>query len=308
MKKIPFNEKYEYIDNKTGEVIKNNEDINKAIINKGGSCVVYRIRDKNVHTEYILKKIKNNSNDSSPYISLTKILKESFVNEKNFLLKVKGTNILNIIDYYFDDEKNYSLILEKMDGTLLDMLKNYKNGMPSKLIRKIFSQINSGLKIMNKNDQTHRDLKPENILFSYTNDNKTDFIIKIGDFGLAKNLVSTKTVTNQGTEFFKALEIEDGKPSKKCKKCDLYSIGIILYYLKTGKYIFDDETLEKIEKNKKENNIKKYTDDEKLNDLIKNLVVIDPDNRMEWKYYFDHPFFKVNDEDVKESKECKIKN
>ena len=308
MKKIPFNEKYEYIDNETGKVIENNENINKAIINKGGSCVVYRIRDKNVHTEYILKKIKNNSNDSSPYISLTKILKDSFVNEKNFLLKVKGTNILNIIDYYFDDKKNYSLILEKMDGTLLDMLlKNYKNGMPSKLIRKIFSQINSGLKIMNKNEQTHRDLKPENILFSYINDNKTDFIIKIGDFGLAKNLVTTKTVTNQGTDLFKAPEIENGKPSKECKKCDLYSIGIILYYLKTGEYIFDDETWDKIEKNKKENNIKKYTDDEKLNDLIKNLVVIDPDNRMEWENYFDDPFFKVNDEDVKESEECKIK-
>ena len=85
-------------------------------------------------------------------------MKDSFVNEKNFLLKVKGTNILNIIDYYFDDKKNYSLILEKMDGTLLDMLlKNYKNGMPSKLIRKIFSQINSGLKIMLKNEQAHRD-------------------------------------------------------------------------------------------------------------------------------------------------------
>ena len=152
MKKIPFNEKYQYIDKKTGEVIKKNEDINKAIINdKGGSCVIYRIRDKNVHTEYILKKIKNNSNDSNPYISVTKILKDSFVNEKNFLIAVKGTNILNIIDYYFDDEKNYSLILEKMDGNLLDMLKNYKNGMPSKLIRKIFSQINSGLKIMLKN-------------------------------------------------------------------------------------------------------------------------------------------------------------
>ena len=183
--------------------------------------------------------------------------------------------------------------------------------MPSKLIRKIFSQINSGLKIMNKNDQTHRDLKPENFLFSYINDNKTDFIIKIGDFGLAKNLLSTKTVTNQGTDLFKAPEIEKGEPSNKCKKCDLYSIGIILYYLKTEKYIFDDETWDKIKKNKKENIIKKYTDDEKLNDLIKKLVVIDPHKRMEWKDYFDHPFFKVNDEDVKdvkESEECKIKN
>ena len=107
---------------------------------------------------------------------------------------------------------------------------------------------------------------------------------------------------------FKAPEIEKGEPSKKCKKCDLYSIGIILYYLKTGEYIFDDETWDKIKKNKKENNIKKIYDDDKLNDLIKKLVVIDPHKRMEWKDYFDHPFFKENDEDVKKSEECKINN
>ena len=58
------------------------------------------------------------------------------------------------------------------------LLKNYKNGMPSKLIKKIFSQINSGIKIMLNMGKTHRDLKPENILFSYINDEKTDFIVK----------------------------------------------------------------------------------------------------------------------------------
>ena len=306
MKKILFNEKYEYIDKETGEVINNEKFIDRAIINKGGFGDVYRIRDINVKTEFILKKTKNYS--KIPYFpDQTKMTKDSFENEKNFLIKVKGTNILNIIDFYFDDEKNYSLILEKMDGNLNDMLENYKNGMPSKLIRKIFSQINSGLKIMLKNKQAHRDLKPENILFSYTNDNKTDFIIKIGDFGLAKNLVSTKPVSDQGTEFFKAPEIEKGKSSNKC---DLYSIGIILYILKTRENIFG-KTWDEIKKNKKENNIKKIYDDDKLNDLIKKLVVIDPHKRMEWKDYFDHPFFKVNDEDVKdvkESEECKINN
>ena len=52
--------------------------------------------------------------------------------------------------------------------------------------------------------------------------------------------------------------------------------------------------------------MKKDTDDEKLNNLIKKLVVIDPHERMEWKDYFEDPFFKVNDEDVKENEECKI--
>ena len=178
--------------------------------------------------------------------------------------------------------------------------------MSSKLIRKIFSKINSGLKIMIDNGKTHRDLKPENILFSYTNNKKTDFIIKIGDFGLSTDLIGTTIASNAGTDWFKAPEIEE--EGKYSNKCDLYSIGIILYMMKTGEYIFDGKTKFEILKNKNENKIKKDTDDEKLNELIKKLVVKNPHERMDWKEYFDDSFFKVNDEDVKESEECKIKH
>ena len=71
----------------------------------------------------------------------------------------------------------------------------------------------------------------------------------------------------------------------------MYSIGIILYMLKTGEYIFDGKTKFEILKNKYANNIKKETDDLKLNDLIKKLVVIDPHKRLEWDDYFKDPFF-----------------
>ena len=58
------------------------------------------------------------------------------------------------------------------------MLNKYKTGVSSKLFRKFFSQINSGLKIMIDNNKTHRDLKPLNILFSYTNDKKHILLLK----------------------------------------------------------------------------------------------------------------------------------
>jgi calcium-dependent protein kinase len=277
-----FKEKYEYIKDEP--------------INGGGYGQIYRIKDKKVKTEYVLKKLRKND----PDLNIIGTDQESFENEINFLINVKGTNIINIIDYYFNqNDIYYYLILEKMDGDLSMMLNKYKNGMSSKLIRKIFSQINSGLKIMVDNNKTHRDLKPSNILFSYTNDEKTDFIVKIGDFGLSTDLTS-----NTGTELFKAPEVNKGKYSNKC---DLYSIGIILYMLKTGEYIFEGEDYADKLINKKLNKIKKDTDDEKLNSLIKKLLVINPHERMEWKDYFDDPFFKVNDEDVKESEECKIK-
>ena len=282
-----FEKKYEYIENDP--------------INGGAYGYIYRIRDRKVKTEYVLKKLRK-EDPKNPNIKATD--QQSFENEISFLIKIKGTNIINIIDFYDkEDSKFYYIVLEKMEGDLDSMLNEYKKGMSSKLIRKIFLQLNYGLKTMIDNGKTHRDLKPSNILFSYTNEKKNDFIIKLGDFGLATDLVSTITASNAGTDIFKAPEVEDGKYSNKC---DLYSIGIILYMLKTGEYIFEGKNKKDTLLNKYNNKIKKDTDDPILNDLIKKLVVIEPHERMEWKDYFDDPFFKVDDDDIYQNEECKI--
>ena len=283
--KATFDEKYEYIENDP--------------ISSGAYGHVYRIRDKKLKTEYVLKKLrKEDPNDPDS----TGTDQQTFENEINFLINVKGTNIINIIDYYMDkNDKYYYIILEKMEGDLTKMIKKFKNGMPSKLVRKIFLQLNTALKEMINNGKTHRDLKPSNILFSYTNDKKSDFIIKICDFGLAADLVSKKTLSNAGTDLFKAPEVEKGRFSNKC---DLYSLGIILYMLKTGEYIFEGNSLYEKLTNKNKNIIKKETDDPLLNNLIKKLVVINPKDRMEWKDYFNAPFFNIDD-DIQQNNEYK---
>ena len=285
--KATFEEKYEYID--------------MDPISSGAYGHVYRIRDKKLKTEYVLKKLrKEDPNDPDS----TGTDQQTFENEINFLIDVKGTNIINIIDYYMDkNDKYYYIILEKMDGDLTKMINKFKNGMSSKLVRKIFLQLNTALKEMINNGKTHRDLKPSNILFSYTNDKQSDFIIKIGDFGLATDLTSTKTLSIAGSDLFKAPEVEEGRYSNKC---DLYSLGIILYMLKTGQYIFEGKKLVDILNNQKINKFKKETDDQKLNNLIKKLVVYVPKDRMEWKDYFNHPFFNIDeDDDNHQNKECK---
>ena len=164
MLKDLIKEKYEFIDGDDP-------------IGFGGFGQIFRIRDKKVRTEYILKKlIKKDPNN--PMKNGTD--KKTFENEVNSLKYVKGKNIINIIDYYSDDkDKFYYIVLEKMDEDLEKLLKKkYPKGMPSKLIRKIFSQINSGLKIMIDKGKTHRDLKHSNILFSYINDEKNRFYSK----------------------------------------------------------------------------------------------------------------------------------
>ncbi len=276
-----LNEKYEFIDKKA-----------RAL---GAFGEIYRIRDKKVKTEFVLKKLRK-SDPNNPNILGTN--KETFDNEKKFLIDVKGTNILNIIDYYEENDDYYYFVFEKMDGDLQQLIDTkYKNGMSSQMIRKIFSQVNSGLKIMQKLGKSHRDLKPSNILFSYVDDKKKDFIVKIGDFGLATDLSSKNvTATDCGTIVYKAPEVESGKFNNKC---DLYSLGIILYLLKTGKIIFEGNSMREIIINQFQNKRRKETNDKKLNDLINKLVVTDPEKRMNWDAYFEHPFFKEIDDESK---------
>ena len=76
-----FKEKYEYIG---------------PPINKGGFSIIYRIKDKKVKTEYILKKIPKLNTDE-----------KTFINEVDFLKNIKGKNIINIIDFYSNLNDEY---------------------------------------------------------------------------------------------------------------------------------------------------------------------------------------------------------
>ena len=95
------------------DTIKKKYDIN-GVIGSGGFGRIYRITDKKVRTEYILKELTKVNDEA-----LNGTDKKEYENEINFLKTVKGKNILNIIDYYQDDKDIfYYIILEKMDGDL----------------------------------------------------------------------------------------------------------------------------------------------------------------------------------------------
>ena len=77
----------------------------------------------------------------------------------------------------------------------------------------------------------HRDLKLENILVKYLNEEKTKYIVKLGDYGISREFDNQKTnrFTSIGTPYTKAPEIM--KNEKYNDKCDLWSLGVIIYIL-----------------------------------------------------------------------------
>ena len=96
----------------------------------------------------------------------------------------------------------------------------------------------------------------------------------MSDFGFGKELISKNYFTsNVGTNFFKAPEVENNKYDYKA---DLYSIGIVLYYLYFGEYPIKE--------------FKNNYDNNEIKDLINNLIEKDFNKRLDWNNYINHPF------------------
>ena len=194
--------------------------------------------------------------------------------------------------------------MELCDGNLKDILEKYKEGLPLNMVNKIFKQLNEALKTMINKEIIHRDLKPDNILIKYTD--KNNFDIKLTDFGLSANDINSniETHTNVGHEKYKAPEVDYFEYNKKC---DLWSLGIILYKLYTNKYIFDSSN-PKERKINREKGIVKETDNEMINKLIKKLIQVDIEKRIGWEEYFDDDFFKIKEEKDKKEESNLIGN
>jgi len=192
--------------------------------------------------------------------------------------------------------------MELCDCNLKDILNKYKpNGLPIIIIKKIFTQLNEALKAMINKNFIHRDLKPENILIKYTDKNKTNFDIKLIDFGLSSNEINSivQSHSNVGSEKYRAPEVDYFEYNNKS---DLWSLGIILYELKTNKYIFDSKNRKETKINREKGNIVKETENDMINELIRKLIQVDIEKRIGWEEYFNDNFFKIKEEKKKNKK------
>ena len=194
--------------------------------------------------------------------------------------EIKCDYSVEIYDYYNDDNYYY-IVMEKCDGDLFDLLKN-KEGFTESEIKTILLQLNVALKNMHSKNIIHRDLKPENIFIKNTTSSNIGFIVKLGDFGLSRKYEKEKFSTHKGTPYYAAPEINFSDNNYDPTKCDLWSIGVIIYKLK-----FNEIPLSIIK-----GEIPGEFQDKKLNDLMKKLIVVEPELRINWEDYFNHPFFK----------------
>ncbi|KAL4067073.1 kinase-like domain-containing protein [Scleroderma yunnanense] len=196
-------------------------------------------------------------------------------------------NIMRIYDV-FEGERELYLVLEYVEGgELFDFLANH-GGLPPMDALAFFKQIVYGLNYAHTFSITHRDLKPENILIQ----SLTPPLIKIADWGMAAFAPPTMLLeTSCGSPHYASPEIINGLKYQGCAT-DVWSCGVILYALLTGRLPFQDQEipklLAKVRTGKYE--VPKFVDPQ-AKDLLKRMLVVDPTARITLPEIIAHPWF-----------------
>ncbi|NBK92210.1 Stk1 family PASTA domain-containing Ser/Thr kinase [bacterium 1XD21-13] len=173
-----------------------------------------------------------------------KVLKDEFVEDKNFVRKFKEEaqaaaglahpNIVNVYDVGDEQNINY-IVMELVEGITLKTYIEKKGRLTVKEATSIAIQVGAGLEVAHNNQIVHRDIKPQNIMIS------REGKVKVTDFGIAKS-VSSNTNTSDAMGSVHYTSPEQARGGYSDAKSDIYSLGIVMYEMVTGRVPFDGET------------------------------------------------------------------
>jgi len=291
-----------------------NENLEKEIPNRfkiskgigeGGSSVVYKAFDI-INQRKCALKIFNKEKLKEIYYSydydekdeINNEIIKSIKNEAKIMEICKSKNVVELYEF-LETHNLVILVLELCDCDLYYYLDHkFKNkNMDIAFIQKIFNDLNEAIKVIHQNNIIHRDIKLKNIFIKYEGDN--DFIVKLGDFGISKKIndIEAKCSTHCGTLKYMAPEIL--KDELYDYKCDLYSLGVCLYYLIFREFPFSAVNAISLLHQMIMYNVKllKETGIKSLDNLLRGLIEISPEKRISMDEYLNHPFFK---EDIKQ--------
>ncbi len=196
-------------------------------IGAGGMADVYKGRDQMLNRYVAIKVLKREYKEDANFV-------RKFRSEAQAAAGLIHPNIVNVYDVG-EDRGLYYMVMELVEGITLKEYIERKGRLSHKETISIAIQMCSGIGAAHKAEIIHRDIKPQNIIIS------KDGKVKVTDFGIAKALSSNTVSTNaMGSVHYTSPEQARGGFSDQ--RSDIYSIGITLYEMVTGKVPFDGET------------------------------------------------------------------
>jgi Tol biopolymer transport system component/predicted Ser/Thr protein kinase len=198
-------------------------------LGKGGMGKVYKVLDTKINEKIALKLLK-------PEVAMDKKTIERFSNELKFARKVRHEHVCQMYDLG-EEKGTHFITMEYVSGDdLKSMIRMVGQLSPGQAIS-IVKQVCDGLAEAHRLEVVHRDLKPSNIMID------RDGSVRIMDFGIARS-VKGKGITRAGvmigTPEYMSPEQVEGKEVDQ--RSDIYSLGVILYEMVTGRVPFEGDT------------------------------------------------------------------
>ncbi|KJS20944.1 MAG: hypothetical protein VR72_12720 [Clostridiaceae bacterium BRH_c20a] len=200
-----------------------------ALIGGGGMSLVYQAKDIYLNRIVAVKILREYFTSDNEFV-------RRFRREAQAVASLSHPNIVNIYDVGQDGDTHY-LVMEYIKGKTLKEIINEQAPIPLNETIDIVKQICDALEHAHENSIVHRDIKPHNIIITRGGR------VKVTDFGIAR-AVSTATVTHTrgiigSVHYFSP---EQAKGEITGEKSDIYSLGIVLYEMVTGKLPFEGDS------------------------------------------------------------------
>jgi len=198
-------------------------------LGKGGMGKVYKVLDKEVNAKIALKLIR-------PEIAADKKTIERFRNELKIARDISHKNICRMYDLN-KEEGSYYITMEYVEGQDLKSLIRQTGQLAIPTTISIAKQVCEGLSEAHKLGTVHRDLKPSNIMINKKGN------ARIMDFGIARSITG-KGITGAGVMVGtpEYMSPEQAEVKEVDQRSDIYSLGVILYEMVTGRVPFEGET------------------------------------------------------------------
>lgn len=211
---------------KTGIVIGERYEIIEQI-GTGGMSYVYKAKDHKLNRYVAVKVLKSEFSENKGFVSKFRV-------EAQAAAGLAHPNIVNVYDVGEDNGLHY-IVMELVEGITLKEYIEKKARLSVKEAISIAIQVSMGIEAAHNNHIIHRDIKPQNIIIS------REGKVKVTDFGIARAATSNTITSNvMGSVHYTSPEQARGGYSDE--KSDIYSLGITMFEMLTGRVPFNGET------------------------------------------------------------------
>ena len=198
------------------------------VIGTGGMAVVYKARCHRLNRLVAIKILKDDLSQDEEF-------RRRFHAESQAVAMLSPPNIMSVYDVSTSDEADY-IVMELIDGITLKQYMEKKGTLNWKETLHFSIQIAKALEHAHSRGIVHRDIKPHNVMVLKNGS------IKVTDFGIARIMSNNNTLTKEALGSVHYISPEQAKGGRVDNRSDLYSLGVVMYEMMTGRAPYDGES------------------------------------------------------------------